>query len=342
MEKGRTATMSPSQSSLPTFSFSNTADEVASGLASEIKGKNVLITGTSMNGIGFETARAIAKYASLVVITGYNAERLKLSGEAIKKEFPAANIRTLVLDLSSFDAVRKAATEVNSYSEPLHVLINNAAATDGVYTLTVDNLEIQMAAGHFGPFLFTKLLYPKLLASATATWIPRIVFVASVQHTLRNGVPLETEEFARGHGGGDDDGVRLFMRYGEVKSANVLTAREFARRAGSKARVYSLDPGAIVTNAFRKGFQPALQGLGILDTEGKPNPDSPMVWKTLQQGGATTVVAAFDPRINDQSGAYLIDCVPAEERVAPHSSDMDRAKRLWELTEVTIGEKFEV
>lgn len=35
----------------------------------------VLITGTSVNGIGFEAARVIAKYANLVIITGYNAER---------------------------------------------------------------------------------------------------------------------------------------------------------------------------------------------------------------------------------------------------------------------------
>ncbi|KAJ7159721.1 hypothetical protein C8R46DRAFT_1224292 [Mycena filopes] len=52
-------------SSLPTFSFTTTAEEVATALASEIKGKNVLITGTSLNGLGFETARVIAKYANL-------------------------------------------------------------------------------------------------------------------------------------------------------------------------------------------------------------------------------------------------------------------------------------
>jgi hypothetical protein len=46
---------------------------------------------------------------------------LKLSEEAIKKEVPGANIRQLVLDLSSLAAVRKAAAEVNQYSESLHV-----------------------------------------------------------------------------------------------------------------------------------------------------------------------------------------------------------------------------
>ena len=49
--------------------------------------------------------------------------RLKLSEEAIKKETPSANIRRLVLDLSSLAAVRKAAAEVNAYPEPLHVRV---------------------------------------------------------------------------------------------------------------------------------------------------------------------------------------------------------------------------
>lgn len=46
---------------------------------------------------------------------------------AIKKETPNANIRLLDLDLVDLDSVRKAAREVNGYSEPINVLINNAA-----------------------------------------------------------------------------------------------------------------------------------------------------------------------------------------------------------------------
>jgi hypothetical protein len=35
----------------------------------------VLITGTSLNGLGFECARVIARYANLIILTGYNTER---------------------------------------------------------------------------------------------------------------------------------------------------------------------------------------------------------------------------------------------------------------------------
>ncbi|KAJ6564949.1 hypothetical protein DFH09DRAFT_1475475 [Mycena vulgaris] len=57
------------------LSFTTTAEKVVTAFADEIKGKNVLITGTSLNGMGFEAARTIAKHANLVVITCPNAKR---------------------------------------------------------------------------------------------------------------------------------------------------------------------------------------------------------------------------------------------------------------------------
>ncbi|KAF7299947.1 Short-chain dehydrogenase/reductase family protein [Mycena chlorophos] len=338
---------------IPTFSALTTADEVVDALADEMKGKNVLITGTSLNGIGFETARATAKYANLVVITGYNEERLQLSKDALLKAVPSANVRTLVLDLSSLAAVRKAAAEVNAYPETLHVLINNAAATAGVYALTPENFEQQIAASHIGPFLFTSLLMPKILAaSQSSTYTPRVVFVASIGHTYSPALDLDdTDEFLRGHGGpkGSDPNATPLLRYGQVKAANIMTAKELAKRAGARGKVlaYSLHPGVIWTNAFAKGLKPELTAridakdtrIGLVNAEGKPNEEAGQ-WKTLSQGAATTLVAAFDPRIRDHSGTYLDDCVVAEEKIAPHSADPVRTKKLWEKTEDAIGEKF--
>ncbi|KAJ6468633.1 hypothetical protein C8R47DRAFT_803345 [Mycena vitilis] len=168
--------------SQPSFSATTTAEEVATAFANEIRGKNILITGTSINGIGFETARVVAKYANLVVITGHNGERLKLAEDTIKSECPSANIRPLILDLSSLAAVHKAAGEVNAYPEPLHIVVHNAAAPIGPFKLTTDNLENQAATNHFGPFLLTKLLAPKILAARTAQYTPRVVFVSALGH----------------------------------------------------------------------------------------------------------------------------------------------------------------
>ncbi|KAJ6580067.1 hypothetical protein DFH09DRAFT_831242, partial [Mycena vulgaris] len=199
----------------------------------------VLITGTSLGGIGFETARAISKYANLVIITGYSSDRLQLSEDAIRKDVPSANIRKLILDLPSLAAVRIAAAEVNAYPEPLHVLINNAAAPIAPFKVTVDNLEKQMATRHVGPFLFTNLLAPKLIASATASYTPRVVFVSSLSHAFDNGV-----DFATLAQPDPSKYATMLNPYNETKSANVLTAIELSRRSHGKLNGYSLHPGS--------------------------------------------------------------------------------------------------
>ncbi|KAJ7620289.1 hypothetical protein FB45DRAFT_754588, partial [Roridomyces roridus] len=218
------------------FSAETTAQQVSDAFAQEIAGKNgslklvefflhpadveaVLITGTSIGGIGFETARVMAKYANLVIISGYNHERLQLSEDAIKKEFPTANIRKLTLDLSSLAAVRASAAEVNAYPEPLHVLINNAIAPVVALHETVDGFESQMAIGHIGPFLFTNLIAPKLIAARTATYTPRVVFVSSLGHVFGTGVHLDT--FGKLLPGKYKN---IMEPYVETKSANIMNA----------------------------------------------------------------------------------------------------------------------
>ncbi|KAJ6579985.1 NAD-P-binding protein [Mycena vulgaris] len=344
------------------FTLKTTAEQVADTFAHKIASKNVLITGTSLGGIGFETARAISKYANLVIITGYSSERLKLSEDAIKKDVPSANIRKLILDLSSLAAVRIAATEVNAYPEPLHVLqpmplgnvltmldenfrsapsvltsavINNAAAPIAPFKVTVDNLEMQMATGHVGPFLFTNLLVPKLIASATVSYTPRVVFVSSLAHAFDNGIDFAT--LAQPDPSKYDT---MLNPYNETKSANVLTAIELSRRSHGKLNGYSLHPGTIETNIHHKPeSEDAFKAYGVLDADGRPNPNFPR--KTIPQGAATTVVAAFDPSLSDKPGAYLDDCKDASDKIAPHSSDPVNASELWAATEKLIGQSFE-
>ncbi|KAJ7164481.1 hypothetical protein C8R46DRAFT_1278850 [Mycena filopes] len=320
-------------SSLPTFSFDTTAEEVATALADEIRGKNVLVTGTSLNGLGFETARVIAKYANLVVITGYNEERLKLSEAAIKKEVPHANIRRLILHLSSLASVRKAAEELNTSPEPLHVLVNNAASTFLDFTLTEDGLETQFAVDHVAHFLLTKLLAPKLLATKTSIYTPRVVFVSSAGHLYGKGVDFD--DIVAPDAAKYDKGNAYF----QAKSANILTAIELSRRSKGAINAYSLDPGVVTTAAQEKAeIIPVLKAFGVLLEDGSPSPDR--LWKTLHQGAATQVTAAFDPRLDDKAGAYLCDSTVANEKAAPHSTDPANAERLWNVTEKILGETF--
>ncbi|KAJ7659070.1 hypothetical protein DFH06DRAFT_1297270 [Mycena polygramma] len=330
--------------SLPTFTAATSAEEVATTFAEQIQGKNVLITGTSINGIGFETARVLAKHANLVVITGYNTERLKLTEEAIKKETPGANIRQLVLDLSSLAAVRKAAAEVNKYSEPIHVLIHNAAAGGSKELVpTPDGLEPQIGTAQFGPFLFTKLLTPKLLAASNGSFTPRVIIVSSLAHAFGPG--LDFDVLAKP----DASKYANFSAYGAAKSANVLFASELSKRSGGKIKAYSLHPGAILTNITQKeqnkddliaiGLIDPAPLVGALKPDGTPSSEK-FPWKTIPQGAATTVAAAFDTRLEDKAGAFLVDGCVANEQVAPHSWNPENAAKLWTISEEVVGEKF--
>ncbi|KAJ7626597.1 hypothetical protein DFH06DRAFT_1339286 [Mycena polygramma] len=318
----------------PSFSAATTADEVATAFAKEIQGKNVLVTGTTVGGIGFETARALAKDANLVIITGRNAEKLKIAEDKMKSEVPSANIRPLVVELSSLASVRKAAAEVNTYPEPLHILINNAAGGSWDFELTEDNIVSQMAANHVGPFLLTKLLTPKLLAARTAEYTPRVIFVSSAVQAGGTGVNFDTLVKP------DPAGYEPTQMYGQTKAANVISAIELSKRSKGQINAYSLHPGVIWTNGMRKEeAADEMRKLGVLTADGQPNTEK-FPFKTLGQGAATTVVAALDPALNDKPGAYLVDCNVANEAVAVHCSDPANGEKLWAITEKLMGETF--
>jgi NAD(P)-dependent dehydrogenase (short-subunit alcohol dehydrogenase family) len=119
----------------------------------------------------------------------------------------------------------------------LQVLINNAAATIGPFKLTVDGLESQMAVNHVGHFLLTALLMPKLLASKTAAYTPRVVFLSSGAHAYCDGVDLAAIEHPSAEGYDTGSG------YYRSKAANILTTIELSKRARGALKSYSVQPG---------------------------------------------------------------------------------------------------
>ncbi|KAI9656045.1 MAG: hypothetical protein M1821_005106 [Bathelium mastoideum] len=62
--------------------------------------------------------------------------------------------------------------------------------------------------------------------------------------------------------------------------------------------------------------------------------------KTVDQGCATILVAALDPRIESSSGAYLEDGKVVEDGLVSWMDRDGEAERLWQLSETLVGEKF--
>lgn len=161
---------------------------------------------------------------------------------------PSANLRPLILDLSSLAAIRTAAADSQIhctveqqffYSGTVYdikqVLINDAAAAVGPFKLAVDNLESQIATDIIGPFLLTKPLTPKIPAARTGHYTPRVIFLSSGSHGV-NFDPLGRPDKAR------YKPMDAYYNY-QAKSACILVAIELSKRSKAQFNAFSLDPG---------------------------------------------------------------------------------------------------
>jgi hypothetical protein len=63
--------------------------------------------------------------------------------------------------------------------------------------------------------------------------------------------------------------------------------------------------------------------------------------KTLQQGCSTTLIAALDPSIEGQNGAYLNNGDIAVHPPPEYLSFPENEVKLWRLSEELVGEKFD-
>lgn len=80
--------------------------------------------------------------------------------------------------------------------------------------------------------------------------------------------------------------------------------------------------------------------LGFLDENFQPIDSDGLRWKNIEQGASTTIVAAFDPRIEERNGFYLNDCKIDDEAVKPYAVDGTNAEKLWKLSERLVGQEF--
>jgi NAD(P)-dependent dehydrogenase (short-subunit alcohol dehydrogenase family) len=321
-----------------TFGAHTTAEEAGAALSDQIEGKVVLITGCTWGGLGAEAARVIAKNgAKRIILASRTQKSIDETIQHIKEEIPSANLVPLVLNLADLKSVRQAAAEVNAYTEPIEVLINNAGVMASPYFKTADGFEGQIGTNHLGPFLFTNLVLPRMLTCKE----PRIVNVSSSGHHF---APIIFSDIHFSNG----EKYNKWIGYGQSKTANILFAKELSNRYNNKGLLaYSLHPGSINTNLQRHINREKEMSELMLDYEGNNVLTEHWVKtfasrKTLGEGAATTIVAAFDPSIKSQSGLFLHNAQIDNDAVKSYAVDDTNAKKLWDVSEGLVGEKFPV
>jgi NAD(P)-dependent dehydrogenase (short-subunit alcohol dehydrogenase family) len=292
-------------------------------------GRTILVTGTTVGGLGHHTALELARHGARVVLTGRSAERIAETRQAIVAEVADAVLETVELDLADLSSVRRAATTAADLG-PIDVLVNNAGVMGTAYQRTVDGLELQMATNHFGPFLLTGLLLPQLAASGDG----RVVSVSSQMHRVARSAPLDDPLVQQGR-------YQRWPTYGQTKLANLLFAYELdrrLRRAGLPVKALAAHPGFASTHLAANGQYGRSSGgiASILDGAIKlvsPN--------TAAQGAWPTLVAAT----SDLPGATYVGPDGLLEwggrpRVTTSnklSNDESAQRQLWELSERVTG-----
>ncbi len=293
------------------FGSKSTAEEVTDGL--DLSGKTALITGVN-SGIGFETMRVLHMRGAHIVGVARTLDKAReVCDQFDERATPVA------CELSDLDSVVNCSEAVKIIGRPIDMLICNAGVMALPKLQQQMGIELQFFTNHIGHFV----LVNRLLASVEAATDGRIVIVSSTAH---KGAPRAGIEFDNLSG---ERGYRPMKAYGQSKLANLLFAKELARRSEDRAfTINAVHPGVIPTNIGRT-MNPILRA-AFSSALVRP------FTKTTEQGAATTCYVATNPALKDVSGHYFADCNQAF--VSAPGRNAKLASRLWEASEEIAGE----
>ena len=308
-----------------TFGYRSTAAEVIAG--SDLSSKLAVVTG-GYSGLGRETVRALAGAGAKVIV---GARRPELAASDLA-DVPG-NVTILKLDLGDPQSIDAFAGEVGGLTSEIAILVNNAAVMACPLARDARGYESQFATNHLGHFQLTARLWP-LLAAGKA----RVVALSSSGHA-RGGLDLDDVHFERR----DYD---KWTAYGQAKSANALFALHLDRLGEPHGvRAFAVDPGGIHTPLQRHLPMEEQIAMGWYAADGTPNP----MFKTTEQGAATSIWCAVSPLLDGEGGVYCADCNvaapwvdgnPPYVGVHPHVRDAKLAERLWAASEEMTGVAF--
>lgn len=308
------------------FGYRSTAREVLAGIS--LAGKSALVTG-GYSGLGKETVRALAAAGADVVVGARRPDVASADLENVD-----GRVTIFPLDLSDPGSIDAFAATVQSHTNKLDILINNAAIMACPLARDERGFESQFATNHLGHFQLAARLWPLLAEAGNA----RVVALSSSGHA-RNGLDLDDVHFERRT-------YDKWTAYGQAKSANALFALHLdTLGAACGVRAFAVDPGGIRTPLQRHLTMEEQIALGWYDKDGNLNP----LFKSVEQGASTSVWCATSPLLEGLGGVYCADCNvaapwqagnPPYVGVHPHVRDRQLAAQLWQASEAMCGLAF--
>jgi NAD(P)-dependent dehydrogenase (short-subunit alcohol dehydrogenase family) len=272
-----------------------------------LAGKTIVVTGAT-GGIGLETARALARLGARVAVVGRDRSRGERALRAVEADAAGARPALFLADLARLADVRRLAEELAAALPRIDVLVNNAGAHHATRKASEDGLELTFAVNHLATYLLTRLLLPRLEASAPA----RVVTVASEAHRMGTIDWTDLQSERR---------YAAMRAYGISKLMNVMFAAALARRtSGRGVTSNSLHPGVVATGFGRN--DPGWLRVAVALA-------APFL-RTPEKGARTSVFLAASPEVAAVTGRYFKDTRPAEP--AATARDEASQERLWEIS----------
>jgi WW domain-containing oxidoreductase len=289
------------------FGYGSTAEQVTEGIS--LAGRTILVTGCN-SGLGQESARVLALRGARVLATARTLEKARDACAAL-----GTGAVPFACELSDPASVNACVEAVKATGHRLDAIVCNAGIMALPKLQQAHGIELQLFTNHVGHFMLVTGLLDRLADDG------RVVVLSSAAHKMAppGGIQFDNLSGAAGY--------RDWTAYGQSKMANLLFAKELARRfAGTRRTANAVHPGVIDTNLGRHMNPIARAGFGLI---------GPLFLKSVPQGAATEVYAAAHPAVAGISGAYFADCNVAKPR--RDAEDPALAVRLWEVTEAIVA-----
>src|SRR6266850_4234073 len=287
-------------------------------------GRTAVVTGAT-GGLGYETAQALAKAGSEVILTGRDDRKGQSAIEKISREVTGARVSYEHLDLANLASIADFAQRMHA-RQSLDLLINNA----GVMALprrqtTADGFEMQFGTNYLGHYALTAQLLPLLRRAHQ----PRVVSLSSIAH--RTGFiqfsDLQGERF-----------YSPWKAYNQSKLAMLMFALELQRRsdaAGWNLISNASHPGWARTDLFANG-----PGFGLISFASQFA--APLFSQSAESGALPTLFAATSPQAEGggyygPNGLYELRGPPAPARIMPQARDKAAAAQLWDVSQQLTG-----
>lgn len=231
-------------------------------------------------------------------MTARSEEKAEKAIQDIRTAVPTSSgtLVPLVLDLADLTTIKASADRFLAAKTRLHTLFNNAGymGPENAVNRTTQGYETHLGVNCLGPFIFTKLLTPALVATARDESVPpstvRVIFLSS----------FTAELFADKDVGIDLDNVDYHTdkpakyRYGVSKLAGWAYAVELSRRYNKEGIVgLGVNPGNLKSELFR------YQSRAFKLLTGPAN--YPVI-----NGAYSELWAGFSPEVTvDEAGSYV-------------------------------------